>query len=112
MEQLKDKHIKDIISYSVKKMPFQDFEDELMERIAKEQIKRNSVFKDLKRSWIFFICGLISGVLILIVPLIIKDIQINQTLQSYTGAGVIIIICFILLLFSEKLIKVTFYNNR
>ncbi len=112
MEYQNDKKLKELLSYSYTEMPFEDFEDELMNKISEEQSRNSIISKDLKRSWIFYICGIISGVLVLLIPLSDGNVQSGFFEQSIIQPFVIVGICVIILLFTEKLIKVTVKHTR
>ena len=66
MEQFKedDKLIKDLMKHSALKMPFEDFEDRMMDKIYEEKRQQTSVQKSTRIAWVFFFLGLFFGLLI------------------------------------------------
>jgi TRAP-type C4-dicarboxylate transport system permease small subunit len=66
MENLKkeDRFIKDMMRHSAFKMPFEDFEDRMMDKIYEEKQQKTSVQKSTRIAWVFFFLGLFFGLLI------------------------------------------------
>ncbi|MFO7756203.1 MAG: hypothetical protein R6V34_09485, partial [Bacteroidales bacterium] len=62
-----DKYFRELLSDGNREMPFNDFEDELMAEIRSEQEKRNSLLRNIRLSWLFFILGLVSGIALVLV---------------------------------------------
>ena len=60
----KDKFIQELMAKSERKMPFDDFEERLMQQIHKEAKTSHSFLKDIKLSWFFFTIGTIFGLVL------------------------------------------------
>lgn len=58
---------KDIMSKSKLNVPFPDFDDRVMELIEKRSLKKASLMRDIKLSWIFFILGSAFGIIVTII---------------------------------------------
>lgn len=52
----------EIMSKSRLDMPFSDFEDNVMFQIENKVLKQNTLPKELKLSWIFFVIGSVFGI--------------------------------------------------
>jgi hypothetical protein len=108
--RLEDKQLQIILSKGRKELPFPDFEEEMMFEVRKEYDRKNSVVRYIRLSWLFFLIGLVTGIVLLSVPTlsqsIIADINSNILLLSV----LIIALCLLLLLFAEKLIRLSFFR--
>lgn len=62
-KDLFDPQLKSILRDSKLEMPFPDFEERLMASIKCDSVKRKSVLKDIRLSWLFFTIGSIFGLL-------------------------------------------------
>lgn len=62
--QQEEKLIKNLMKHSLTEMPFQDFEDRMMDQIRQEQQQKKSVNNNLHLAWLFFFLGLFMGLLI------------------------------------------------
>lgn len=56
--------IKNLMKYSHTEMPFQDFDNRMMDLIYKEEKQQKSIRRDIKMAWIFFFLGLFLGLFI------------------------------------------------
>ncbi len=59
-----DQLIRNLMTHSLKEMPFQDFEDRMMDKIYEEKQKNKSVSGSIRLAWLFFFFGLFLGLLI------------------------------------------------
>lgn len=59
-----DKLISNLMKHSSMKMPFQDFEDRMMDKIYEEKQQHASVRSNVRFAWLFFFLGLFLGLLI------------------------------------------------
>ena len=57
----KDKFVQELMGKLESKMPFDDFEERLMQQIHKEVKTSRSFLKDIKLSWFFFTIGTVFG---------------------------------------------------
>ena len=57
-----EKLICELMEKSVRPMPFSDFEGKLMAQIHREARQKQTFYKDLKLSWLFFVVGLFLGI--------------------------------------------------
>ncbi|HDZ40104.1 MAG: hypothetical protein JRJ57_08200 [Deltaproteobacteria bacterium] len=105
-----DKYFRDMLSGNGREMPFSDFEDKLMSEICREHERNNSFIKNIKLSWLFFFLGLVSGiVLVIITP------GFSESYADLDGDllyGAIIFICLFILLFAEKLFRLSFNRHN
>jgi hypothetical protein len=105
-----DKYFRELLSGSSREMPFSDFEEELMSEIGREHEKKNSITRNIKLSWLFFILGLVSGITLAVVtPRLTEG---SAALQGDLMYAAIILICLFIILFAEKLLRISFprYN--
>ena len=93
-------------------MPFHDFEEELMIKIYKERDRKRSVLKNIKLSWLFFIIGMISGIALISIPSLVNETAADTTAYLTTLSILMIALCLIILLFAEKLIRLSFFRDR
>ena len=107
-----DIQLQEILSKSRKEMPFHDFEDELMIEIYKERDRKRSVLKNIKLSWLFFIIGMISGIALISIPTLLNETATDITSYLATLSILMIALCLIILLFAEKLIRLSFFSDR
>ncbi len=59
-----EKLIKNLMKHSLTKMPFQDFEERMMDKIHQEKRQHESVLNNIRFAWIFFFVGLFLGLAI------------------------------------------------
>ena len=59
-----NKLVEKLMSHSLAKLPFQDFEDRLMDKIYLEEQHKKAVSGNIRIAWIFFCAGLFFGLLI------------------------------------------------
>jgi hypothetical protein len=59
-----DKFIQELMNKSQRKMPFDDFEERMMQQIHKEAKTSRTFLKDIKLSWFFFTIGTIFGLVL------------------------------------------------
>ncbi len=108
--EFEDKQLQIILSKGRKDMPFNDFEEELMFEIRKESERKNSILKNIRLSWLFFIIGLITGTILVSVPTLSQTILPDVTSNMILLSVLIMALCLVLLLFIEKLIKLSFFR--
>ena len=103
-----DKYFRELLSGSSREMPFSDFEEELMSDIGREHEKKNSIIRNIKLSWLFFILGLVSGITLAIVtPGLTEG---SAAFQGNLLYAAIILICLFIILFAEKLLRISFHR--
>ncbi|MFO7851297.1 MAG: hypothetical protein ACQERS_03840 [Bacteroidota bacterium] len=103
-----NKYFRELLSGSSKEMPFSDFEEELMTEIRLEHEKKNSVYRNIKLSWLFFFLGMFSGIATIVALSFLSE---NQPFVFISGSFlpvVIIFICLSIILLAEKLFKISF----
>ncbi|MFP4489597.1 MAG: hypothetical protein ACLFN1_09875 [Bacteroidales bacterium] len=103
-----DKYFRDLLSDGNRKMPFNDFEDELMAGIHREHEKSKSVLRNIRLSWIFFFLGLLSGIALVLTPQSLTLLSGQNLLESIIPVAAIIVSCLIIIFFLEKLIGISF----
>lgn len=59
-----EEFFKDIMSKSKLNLPFPDFEDEVMLQIKSQELTSEISSKNIKRSWLVFVSGIIFGILL------------------------------------------------
>ena len=102
---------RELLSDSGRQMPFSDFEDDLIAEIRLEYEKKYSVRKNIKLSWLFFILGMISGIATVVVLSFFNDNQLFAFTSKNLLPVVIIFICLTIILFAEKLVKISFRRD-
>ena len=102
---------RELLSDSGRQMPFSDFEDDLIAEIRHEYEKKYSVRKNIKLSWLFFILGMLSGIAIVVVLSFYSGNQSLAFLSDNLLPVVIIFICLTIILFAEKLVKISFRRD-
>ena len=107
----KEKFVQELMAKSERKMPFNDFEDRLMQQIHKEANTSRSFLKDIKLSWLFFIVGTIFGFVLNILVA-----EMNTTIFGMPSQRLLLIVqvLFVMLLLSQfdKLIGLTKNTKR
>jgi len=102
-----DKYFRELLSDSKREMPFNDFEDELMAGIHREYAKSKSVLRDIRLSWIFFLLGLISGIVLDLTPQSLTLLS-GLSLSGSILPVAVIASCLLIIFFLEKLIAISF----
>jgi len=106
-----DRFFRELLSDSGKGMPFSDFEDDLMAQIRMEHEKRSSVKRNIQLSWLFFILGMLSGIATVVALSLYSDIKSFAFMPNNFLLPVIIFICLTLILFAERLVKISFRHD-
>ena len=105
-----DQYFRELLSGSSREMPFSDFEEELMSEIGREHEKKNSITRNIKLSWLFFFLGMVSGItLVIVTPKLTEGSTASNGNLIYAS---IIFICFFIILFAEKLLRISFYRDN
>ena len=91
----KDKFVRELMARSERKMPFDDFEEKLMQQIHKEAKASRTFLKDVKLSWFFFTIGTIFG---LVLNIIVAEM--NKTIFGIPSQRFLLIVqvLFVMLL--------------
>lgn len=94
----KDKFVQELMANSERRMPFDDFEDKLMQQIHKEANTSRSFLKDVRLSWLFFIIGTIFG---LVLNILVAEM--NTTIFGMPSQRLLLIVqvLFVMLLLSQ-----------
>lgn len=106
-----DRFFRELLSDNRREMPFSDFEEELMAEIHLEHEKKNSIQRNIKLSWLFFILGMLSGIATVVVLSIYTDIKSFTFISDNYLPVIIIFICLTIILFAEKLVKISFRRD-
>ena len=106
-----DSYFRELLSGSSREMPFSDFEDELMAEIRMEHEKKHLFLRNIKLSWLFFIMGMLSGITIVVVLSFFNDNQSFTLISDNLLPVVIIFACLTIILFAEKLVKISFVRD-
>lgn len=105
-KEKEDIFIKELMGKSGVKMPFDDFEEKLMQQIHREAKTSRSFLKDIKLSWIFFVVGTLFG---LVLSIVVGEM--NRTILGFPAQilGLVIqaIVVIFLLLQFDKLFRLT-----
>jgi hypothetical protein len=93
-----DKFIQELMAKSERKMPFDDFEERLMQQIHKEAKTSRSFLKDIKLSWFFFTVGTLFG---LVLNILVAEM--NKTIFGIPSQRLLLIVqvLFVMLLLSQ-----------
>ena len=94
----KEKFVQELMAKSERKMPFDDFEDKLMQQIHKEANTSRSFLKDVRLSWLFFIVGTVFG---LVLNILVAEM--NTTIFGMPSQRLLLIVqvLFVMLLLSQ-----------
>ncbi|MEI6139719.1 MAG: hypothetical protein WCP85_10680 [Mariniphaga sp.] len=94
----KDKFVRELMEKSERKMPFDDFEERLMQQVYKEAKTSSSFLKDIKLSWFFFTIGTIFG---LVLNILVAEM--NKTIFGIPSQRLLLIVqvLFVMLLLSQ-----------
>ncbi|WP_339738260.1 hypothetical protein [uncultured Sunxiuqinia sp.] len=102
-----EKLIRNLMKHSLTKMPFDDFEARMMDKINQEKRQHESVLNNIRFAWIFFFVGLFMG-------LAITNMTANLNVQLYgiplkqVTLIIQIGIALVLLVQFEKLLDLSF----
>lgn len=89
-----DDFLNEIMAQSDLKMPFSDFENEVMQQIQKQEQRRKTFSKNLVLSWTFFALGSACGIAIsLLLP------SVNIAVSGITNEHVTIVFQIVFVLF-------------
>lgn len=64
IKSTEDEFFKEIISNTRLTLPFSDFEDGVMAEIEDRVTNKNTLSKEIKLSWVFFIAGTACGIIL------------------------------------------------
>lgn len=102
-----DQFVNNLMKHSLEEMPFQDFEERMMDKIHEEKQKEKSVSGSIRLAWLFFFLGLSLGLVITYITAnldqLIVGIPVNK-IGSYLQIGIVILLLFQL----DKLIDFSF----
>lgn len=102
-----EKLIRNLMKHSLTKMPFDDFEARMMDKIHQEKRQHESVLNNIRFAWIFFFFGLFLG-------LAVTNMTANLNVQLYgislkqVTLIIQIGIALVLLVQFEKLLDLSF----
>lgn len=102
-----EKLIRNLMKHSLTKMPFDDFEARMMDKIHQEKRQHESVLNNIRFAWIFFFVGLFLG-------LAVTNMTANLNVQLYgislkqVTLIIQIGIALVLLVQFEKLLDLSF----
>ena len=109
-EGFEDDQLHRMISESRVKMPFDDFEKDLMFQIRAEIDRKKFVQRNIKLSWFFYGLGLVSGILITIYLSRMEDLIMGMD-PVMVVIPLILCLCLIFLLLMEKLVRFSFFSK-
>jgi len=104
-----DTFFKEIMSKSRLDIPFPDFDDKVMGLIYKRLLKKISITRDIKLSWIFFILGSTFGI---IVSIILPKLQESMTGIPMAKITILFLIIFSFLVMTQLDSFIDFYKRR
>ena len=105
-----DKYFRELLQGNHREMPFNDFEDELMDEIAAEHERKNSFLKNIKLSWLFFFFGIISGIVLAVLSNGVTEG--SGGLQENLVYALAIIFCLIIVFLADNLFRLSFRHNN
>ncbi len=101
-----EKLIRELMGKSAAKMPFRDFEDQLMQQIYEEAKTSRSFLTDVKLSWFFFVVGTLFG---LFLNILVGEM--NKTIFGFPAQRLSLILqvlfVILILLQFDKLVALT-----
>lgn len=101
--ETEEQFIRELMGKSGVKMPFTDFEEQLMQQIHKEAITSRSFRKDIKLSWFFFVVGTLFGLLLNFIVMEMNKTVFGIPLQRLTLIVQALFVIFLLLQFDKLL---------
>jgi hypothetical protein len=101
--EIEEKFIQELMGKSRMKMPFTDFEEQLMQKIHKEAITSRSSGKEIKLSWFFFVVGTLFGLMLNFIVMEMNKTILGLPLQRLMLISQALFIIFLVFQF-DKLI--------
>lgn len=98
-----------MMSKSKLEVPYPEFEDNVMRLIEKKVLKKDSISRDIKLSWVFFILGSTFGIIVTILLPKIQQPVLGMDLDNLTMPFLII---FSFLLLSQIDSLIDFYKRQ
>lgn len=92
-----EKIVKSLMKHSRADMPFQDFDERMMDLIYKEERQQKSIRRDIRMAWMFFFLGLFLGLFIAgftIEPDIFGDNIPTQTINMILQICIAVVLLF------------------
>jgi hypothetical protein len=83
-EKSEETFFKEVMSKSKLTFPFLDFDDNVMQIVESNQKKRNSIQRDVRLSWIFFLFGSFFGITISILLPRFQDSVFGLSIDKFT----------------------------
>ncbi|WP_430816210.1 hypothetical protein [Carboxylicivirga sp. RSCT41] len=111
MDELNDKKLKALLRDSKLEMPFSDFEDKMMLRVKTELNGKQSITKNLRLSWLFFVLGSVFGVIVSI-TLPMFQIELGGIDIKNLRYPVMAVILFVIIWQLEEMIKLTVRQKK
>ncbi|MBI9065353.1 MAG: hypothetical protein JEZ14_25440 [Marinilabiliaceae bacterium] len=105
-KDLFDPGLKSLLRESKLEMPFPDFEARLMETIKSDCVKRKSVLKDIRLSWLFFTIGSIFGLLATFILPALNSSILGIDIQ-YLQYPLMILVSVVIVWQLDAMIKIT-----
>lgn len=101
---LDETFLREIMSKGKLEVPFSDLDDKIMRSIKIRNMKRKSILRDIKFSWIFFFLGSTLGIIISVILPTIQEKVLGITIDKYT-IPVVTFICFLLIFQLDSLLN-------
>lgn len=99
-----DTFLREIMSRSKLEVPISDLDDKIMRSIEIRNIKRKSILRDTKLSWVFFFLASVLGIIISIILPTLQEPLLGITMDYFT-MPVITIICLLLIFQLDSLLN-------
>jgi hypothetical protein len=101
---LDETFLREIMSKGKLEVPFSDLDDKIMRSIEIRNMKRKSILRDIKISWIFFFLGSTLGIIISVILPTLQETVFGITIDKCT-IPVVTIICFLLIFQLDSLLN-------
>ncbi|WP_159638050.1 hypothetical protein [Sphingobacterium composti Ten et al. 2007 non Yoo et al. 2007] len=96
--------MKELLSYSKLELPFADFEDNMLQKIQEDEIKKKAAEKYKFFSHVCFLAGIILGFLInYLMSKNLNELIPNSDLQEKLNSGIQLFYVVMIVLFANKL---------
>jgi hypothetical protein len=104
---MEEKEFKELMELSKLEIQFPDFEEQVMESVRKEEAYKKSIWRNIRWSWFFFLCGLMLG---LVLTNVLAEFE-AQYFGENSKLGLYAIEIFIVIILSfqfDNLVRITF----
>lgn len=113
-----DSELNEIMKKSMLQMPHIDFEDKVMEKINALEIRKETLRKNLRASWLFLLLSIIlfpAGIMVIYNQIDFSFVpEVGKSINGFVDVlmpGIILIFSAVLLLQIDNLFRLTFRSR-